>query len=146
MWHVERRPIVQLVRVAGEPAQRSRDEHVDQAIGTRHRDVLGRAVRNVQKVLQDVRVVGAVDERVQEIDHVRSHDVHRDRCIVVEVLPPRLGALEVRAEARRIPLADVDRELAPLSFVELAAVVELLSRWRQTRCHSESRAHGASVA
>ena len=90
---VKRRPVVELVRVACEPAQRAGDEDVDQAVRPCHRDVLGRAISHVEEVLQDVGVIGAVHEIVQELDHVRAQDVEDERRIEVEVLPIAHGTL-----------------------------------------------------
>ena len=124
--HVERREVVQQVGVAGEPAKRPCDEDVDEGVGARHRDVLDGAEAEVEEVLQDVRVVGAVHEGVQELHHVGPHHVERDGRVVVEVLPPALRPLERRHERRAVVLEQPDPELAALPLVVLVALLELL--------------------
>ena len=52
--HVDRREVVEEVGVAGEPAQRARDQEVDEGVGARHRDVLDGAEAEVEEVLQNV--------------------------------------------------------------------------------------------
>lgn len=66
----DRRKAVKLVGAASQPAERTRDEEVDDRVRTGHGHVLHGAEAHVEKVLEYIGVIGAEDKRVEELDNV----------------------------------------------------------------------------
>ena len=95
-------------------------------------------VRHVDEVLERVRVRLGEDARVQPGDHEQHVDVHGHGSVIVEILSPALGALEVQVARRRVRVDHPLVHLHALALVVLSAVVELLVDGAQELVDSKS--------
>lgn len=124
--HRYRRPVCQVCRLAGEPAKWARNAEVNERVRTHHGYIFYGPMGHVDEVLQDVAVAGLIHTAMQVLDHVQAVHVHGDGGVIVEVLSPPLGPLEMHDKVVRVGVAQPASKVLAMTLVVLTTVVEFL--------------------
>ena len=123
--HLEEREALQLARLAREPAVGLREEELPQGVHAQQRNELITLEQRVERLLQDVLRLGALDIRTQEREAAQPVHIQWHAAVESEVLSAAHRPLEAEAHLRCVLLAQVRLELASSALGILTTVVEV---------------------